>query len=227
MKLQKLFTALCAVFALAGTMTLTSCDEDNNKAYKLNGEWYGDFGMNYTYTYGNRTYRFDCYDTKIKFSSDIMYSSHGTAVQVDYYADGPYEYLYYNIDWTINNGVITLRYHWANQWDTRIYNYALSTSHFTGYFDNTNVPFDLRALYSYDWNIRNSYYQEYGYGCDRYSNYGYYPYPYYAPSKDGKVHGKLADKAETVEGTSAEGDKYVPAPEELTFGNRFTEKAAE
>lgn len=212
-----------AAYILLAMLVMTSCDEDNRKAFKLNGAWRGDFGMNYSYVdpWG-RSHRFDCYDTRIKFNSDIMYSSHGTAVQKDYYLTGPYEYIYYNIDWTINNGVIRLRYHWANQWDTDIFNYSLTASTFRGYFDNTTVPFELHSLTNYDWTIRNSYYDRYGYGCDPYSNYGYYPYPYYAPGKKGEtIQGK---KRESVD---ADSTAYIPALEEMHFGNRFTEKPAE
>ena len=226
--LKKLRYAFIAAIMILGSSILTSCDKDEMTALELHGQWYGDFGMNYSYEepvydrYGHITgyvtRRFECYDTKIRFHQK-GFTDHGTGTQVDYYKYGPYEYIYYDFDWWVQNGIIKLRYRWANEWDTDIINYSLSSTHFRGTFDFTRVHFDLLSLdkSAYNWDIRNSYYRNYGYGCDPYMNYGYYPYNYYAPGKPG------VQKNSVERNDSA----FIPSMQEIHIGNRYAEKIEE
>lgn len=223
--IRRFRNAAYLLLMVLASATFTSCDEDKMEAMTLHGDWYGDFGMNYEYEepiydryghiVGKEVRRFDSYDTKIHFHQR-GFSNHGTGTQIDYYEHGPYEYMYYDFDWRIENGVIKLRYRWANEWDTDIINYSLTNTRFAGTFDFSRVHFSLLSLDNYDWDIRNPYYQEYGYGCDIYSGYGgYYPYHYYAPAARGTENKVTTEKSDSA---------YIPSMQEIRIGNRYAKK---
>lgn len=209
---------LCIIATLMCLATLTSCDEDQRIAFKLEGEWYGNFGMYYEYDgydrYGRRqTYYFDSYETDIRFVGS-GFSSHGEGFQVDHYREGPYEFLSYRFRWEVRNGILYLTYPPRySDYDTEIMDYSLSYNYFHGYFTTGSQPFSLKALHDYDWNY-------YGYGREYYwyQRPGWDYYPYYSPAKDIKDgQGPVAEKAE--QGTEAEGlPKGV-----VRIGNRHTD----
>lgn len=192
---------------------MTSCDEDNKIAFKLDGEWRGDFGMNYTIEYRGRMYTFDSYDTYLVFYNDGIASTHGWGKQVDYYEFGPYEYQFYRFNWHIRDRVLYLEYPYNRELNTRIYNFKMSFSHFTGWFDGSDVYFDLRKLNSnYDWEI---YHDNYAYG-DRYNWNWSSPYPYYTRAQattDETVN-------EEVNDSTAKNNEFRI----VVYGNRFTDK---
>lgn len=177
--------------------TLTSCDEDQRISMRINGEWYGNFGMYYNYEgydpYGRYVRRsFDSYETDIRFVQS-GFSDHGEGFQVDHYREGPYEFLSYRFHWEVRNGVLYLTYPPRySDYNTEIYDYTLSYNYFKGYFSNATQPFSLRNLSNYDWDY-------YGYGREYwwYERPNWSFYPYYSPAKDNKDgQVPVAEKAE-------------------------------
>lgn len=211
---------LIAIFTMG---IFTSCEEDNKIAFRLDGEWRGDFGMNYTIERNGRLYTFDSFDTYLVFYNDgVMYSTHGWGKQVDYYDYGPYAYQYYRFYWRIRDGKIYLDYPYDPELNTVIYDYRISFGHFTGWFDNSDVRFDLRKLddTSYDW----EYYRgDYIYGYNNAWSWGGY-YPYYVKTRSNENAGnknidKKADTADygVVERGSSEDKNFTV----VKRGNRF------
>ncbi len=164
--------------ALFTSSLLTSCDEDLEEAYTLAGEWYGDFGMSYDALVYGRPMTFRSYESKVVFYPHHDYATYGTGTQVDFYREGPYECMYYNFRWTIENGVIYLRYPYEDSYlNTEISDYALSYNQFKGYFGWTSTTFCLHKMSGYyDW---SPYYDSYGW----YYREGWYS-PYYTRSGD-------------------------------------------
>ena len=184
MRRMKNWMMMLVMVMTAGMMT--SCDEDEKMAFKLGGEWYGDFGMNYTVEHRGRLYTYDSYDTYLKFYNDGISASHGWGKQVDYYDYGPYEYMYYKFYWRIRDGVIHITYPRNPELEVTIYDYRMTWSRFFGWFGNSDVQFSLDRLdRDYDWDCyTNDYYCydrggwsfDIGFGYDNY-------YPYYAKSR--------------------------------------------
>lgn len=166
---------------------MTSCDEvvfhagygtNGEVAFRLEGEWRGDFGMNYTTYFNGRPYTFDSYDTYLVFYPNNGYAS-GWGKQVDYYEYGPYEYQYYKFNWTVRNGILYLTYPYDPELNVRIYDYKISYNHFMGRFENSSAGFDLIKLSSpYNWGYYNG---NYMYGA--YDEWVWGNYPYYAKSR--------------------------------------------
>lgn len=152
-----------SMFLLLAAGIFASCDSDTNRAVTLSGEWRGNFGMYYDYNYRGTLVTFDSYDTYIVFYPDYNYASHGWGKQVDYYDYGPYEYQYHRFLWTVEGGVVYLRYPHEPELDTSIADYRLSNYSFTGYFTNANSRFVLYKLSSfYDWDDYTGDYNYYG-----------------------------------------------------------------
>lgn len=214
-------TMLCSIF------TLTSCDEENREANRLNGEWEGDFGMYYEYRHSGRTYRFDSFDSYLQLNNGL-FSDHGTGVQIDFYDYGPYREVWHDIVWRVNrdtygNLYLSFHYRGESEWDTDIYRYRLNSYQFSGYFGDSDNRFILHRLTPPEGFSWEPYYaQDYGYYYNSgWSNSYFDRYPYYAPSKNSKT------KTE-ADATATDPECYVPAYSELTFGNRYVdaEKAA-
>ncbi len=214
-KIRNAFLAATALILGAGS--LTSCDDDNRLAIKLNGEWYGDFGMYFTGVDRRTgiTVTWECMDTYMNFNSTIMYSSYGYCKQVDeypfrttgWYLDSygnkrvwneacPYKYVYHYVKWNIHNGLINFHYRGESEWDTSIYDYSLSNHYFSGYFSDTGAPFRLESVY-----------QEDGW-WEPYSTSVYYDYYTRAASSDNE---KRADGFTLC--TTEQGNTLVDNPE--------------
>ena len=149
---------------VASVAMLSSCEyiEDGQKAMVLSGEWRGDFGMYYDYVdrYGHQ-YTFDSYDTYITFVPDYDHAHHGRGTQVDYYANGPYEYMYYHFSWSVEGSIIYLWYDENPDLDTRINDYHMTNDYLTGVFPYSGTKFRLYKLTDYyDW---TPYVNTYGY----------------------------------------------------------------
>lgn len=198
-----------SLFLLLAAGIFASCDSDTSRAVLLSGEWEGYFGMYYSYQYYDPRFdrdvvkEFDSYKTDIVFYPDYNYASHGWGKQVDYYADGPYEYQYYRFLWAVDNGVVYLQYPGDRELDTQISDYRLSDYSFTGYFELTRTRFALRKLYSFYWD-------------DYTGDYYYYDRPnwydsYYAKSR--AAADSVPDAAIPVQGSI------------VRHGNRFTDGA--
>lgn len=222
-------TIITLLLIIVASAVTTSCDNDVMEANTLRGDWYGDFGMEYSFVdpRTGRTHVFECYDTYIRFYQS-GYSNRGTGTQVDYYKYGPYERIYYDFDWYIVNGVIKLRYHWATEWDADIYNYVLTSNYFEGRFQD-GVRFNMRAIYDYNWNFSNRYYKQYHYGCDPYEEYGFYPYGYYdnyvsydygyqSNSHYGYKHNSRSTAPQELQNNS--DSIFIPAPKDIIINKR-------
>ena len=139
----------------------------------ISGQWTGDWGMYYTYQYGNYISTFYSYDTDIVFYPDYDYATHGYGYQVDWYNRGPYERLSYRFNWQVRNGIIYINYPYFPEYSVTIYDYRLTNNRFTGYFNTGTEPFTLRKItdfynwrYYYDWDY-NYWYSDH---WDYYSN---------------------------------------------------------
>lgn len=166
MNMKKIKYYLFAMMAVLSCGMFTSCDEDVEEAMILSGEWVGDFGMSYTDRYG-RVY--DCYDTNLRFYQRSSYSSSGWGQQVDFYYDeDPYRWgrhdhrfllmkQYYRFEWSINNGVIHMRYPYNHELDIDIYDYHLSDRYFDGRIGSSRTEFRLDKLTGFVWNEYDRY----------------------------------------------------------------------
>jgi hypothetical protein len=153
--MKRLHYIFIALGIMASAAMLSSCEyiEDGQKAMVLSGEWRGDFGMYYDYEdrYGH-VYTFDSYDTYITFIPDYDHAHHGRGTQVDYYANGPYEYMYYHFSWSVEGSIIYLWYDENPDLDTRISDYHMTNDYLTGVFPYSGTKFRLYKLTDYyDW----------------------------------------------------------------------------
>lgn len=222
MKTMKTWMMMLAMVMTAGL--LTSCEEDRRVAFKLDGAWYGDFGMNYTYLdrYG-RQITVDSYDTYLKFYNDGITATHGWGKQVDYYRVGPYERLYYRFEWRIRDGIIHITYPSNPELSVDIYDYTMRWGHFTGWFGNSDIRFDLRSLSEdYDWDIYKGNYYEYCYDGWRYDGYGWYETyygPYWAPTRAASGDSLQTAKADSLQGNAPQ--KGTGESRIVKVGNRY------
>lgn len=147
--MKKLTTMMMMLLFAATTFTLTSCDEDDDIAYTLEGTWQGN--MYVTSTWNGVTY--DATRTEICFLRDPYRYSSGDGYWVDYYSRAPWDYVANHIRWTVNNGVIRV-YLIEDDWTYDIYDYRLSDNYFTGtIYDGDNaIDFRLRHISSPNWN---------------------------------------------------------------------------
>ncbi|MEE0520975.1 MAG: hypothetical protein UDK36_06250 [Bacteroidaceae bacterium] len=172
--MRKIFTTLSIL--LLTTFAFTSCekDEDVEESMYLTGQWYGDWGMYYTYEYRGRIYTFNSFDTDIVFYPDYDYAPYGYGYQVDWYDEGPYERMSFRFYWEIRNGIIYLTYPGYPEYNADIYDYRLSSNRFTGYFNSSSSMFTMRKIADYyDWNYYYSWDYHYWYN-NNWSWGGYY-----------------------------------------------------
>lgn len=205
--LRKLRSALYAALMLFGAFAFTSCDDDNITAMKLEGEWKGDFGM----YFDNGYYRWECYNTYMRFENAFIAAASGYCKQVDYYNDPrcPYAYIYHYVDWKVRDGRITFKYRGEREWNTVISDYSLSSVRFYGHFADTGAPFDLR-----DVSMGDTWWSGYT-GNYHYYDYGYDPYhPYYAKKKGNGEQTEIADAKENKTTKRADGFTLVKSKDD-------------
>jgi hypothetical protein len=166
--MKKAFS-LFSIIAMAGLcLMFTSCtrDEDTEIAMDVSGQWQGNWGMYYEYTWIENgieyTRAYDSYDTDIIFYPNRDYATHGYGYQVDWYTEGPYQRLSHRFDWEVFNGRIILKYPRdpdGSDYSTTISNYRLNSNRFTGYFPNSTEPFYLNKIQDYYnwWEYENLY----------------------------------------------------------------------
>lgn len=197
--MKKAFS-LFNIIAVIGLCTMfTSCNEDADTeiSMTMSGQWTGDWGMYYGYTYPDGTYvEYDSYDTDLVFYPDYDYASHGYGYQVDWYRTGPYERLSYRFSWNVVNGRIFLTYPGYPEYDTTIRDYRLNNNHFTGYFINSSTPFDLIKIADYyNWYDYDYLYRSHGYVYLEWDWDGAYYYDtYYAKMRKAKATADNAGK---------------------------------
>lgn len=154
---MKRFTTFFTIMAIAlMSVSLTSCDEDDDIAYTLEGTWSGNMYVSHSYN----GYTYDATYSEICFLRDPYTYSSGQGYWVDYYSNAPWDYVANHIDWSVNRGVIKVYFVEEGSY-IEIDDYRLSDSYFTGtiYYGNKNVDFRLRHVSSPNWN-------DYDYGWD-------------------------------------------------------------
>lgn len=171
--MKKLWFALLTLTAMSGLFS--SCDEDEKKGLRLSGEWEGKFYSYYTCHYGTEPRDREYYSdwTYMHFYTDGFDLDEGHGYEVDFYNSGPYDYIYYHFFWSVNDGIISLKYYDAPEMDIDIVDYRLSYTHFRGKFGG-GYDIDLAKLSTYHYCIDN-YDWEWEWSWDRCNkDYGYY-----------------------------------------------------
>lgn len=159
--MKKLNTLLTMALIAMLSLTFTSCDEDADIAYTLDGTWRGNMYVEY----GD----YDAVYSVIRFYNNSgLYS--GTGYWVDYYDNrywGGNNYVANHINWTVRNGNIYIDLLEEGN-SVVIYNYALSDNghYFSGYvetYDGNRAQFNMTKDYSnYNWRDYNyGYYWDY------------------------------------------------------------------
>lgn len=174
--MKKLHTILVMLIMAMTTFTLTGCEEDDDIAYTLAGEWKGNMYMQSTMN--GQMYKSSI--SVLQFDQDPYRYAQGTGRWVDYYSNAPWDYFASYIDWRVVNGEIQI-YSRSEKVTYYISDYRLNGRYFTGYIDdgyNDPVYFELVKTSGYydDWDD----YNWNGWGND-------YDYDYrYAPAKISK-----------------------------------------
>lgn len=144
--MKKFTTLLTMAFIALMSISFTSCDEDSDIAYTLDGTWRGNMYVQY----GN----VDATYSVIRFDqNDGIYS--GTGYWIDYF-DRNYwhgnNYIANRIIWTVRNRNIYITLLDENS-DVVIYDYALGDRMFSGYVeaDNGNRAYFELSRDSYNW----------------------------------------------------------------------------
>lgn len=146
--MKKLLTQLTmAVMILTMGMTLTSCDDDVEQAYDLNGVWKGWIT---TVVDGDRFgYYEEDWDTTIEFVQDGDFSRGGYGYERDYSPNGN---VYSNrFDWSVRNGRIYMYYDDGS--DIVIDRYSQTSNRFSGIFcdaRNYDEVATFRLVKTYD-----------------------------------------------------------------------------
>lgn len=166
--MKKISTLMMMTLVAMLTLSFTSCDEDDDIAYTLEGTWEGN--MYVSESYNGRTY--DATYSEICFLRDPYSYSSGAGYWIDYYSGAPWKYIANHITWTVRDGALYVHFYEENS-DVVIYDYRLSDGFFDGaiYYGNTRVDFSLQHTSSPNW---GSYYW---YGDDGwYDGWDYYGY---------------------------------------------------
>lgn len=144
--MKKFTTLLTMAFIALMSISFTSCDEDSDIAYTLDGTWRGNMYVQY----GN----VDATYSVIRFDqNDGIYS--GTGYWIDYF-DRNYwhgnNYIANRITWTVRNRNIYITLLDENS-NVVIYDYALGDRKFSGYVeaDNGNRAYFELSRDSYNW----------------------------------------------------------------------------
>lgn len=160
--MKKISGLILASLLAAMTFTFTSCEEDGEIAYTLEGTWKGDMYIQSIYngvTY-NASYSEICF-----LRNPYKYSS-GDGYWVDYYSRAPWDYVANHITWNVTNGIIYVHLVEDNC-SYYIYDYSLNDDYFTGKFydGGSYISFSMYHTSSPNW-------EDYGWGYDYwYSSY--------------------------------------------------------
>lgn len=197
-------------------MSLSSCslvwnaddDPDVNQSIKFAGQWTGDFGMYYNYSYRGHTYTFDSYDTDIVFYPEYDGAPYGWGKQVDYYEYGPYSHIYNRFDWEIRRGVIYIKYYSDNGMDCAIYDYVMTRDRFSGRFGDSSDKFYMTKIADYyDWSV----YLDYWF---YFPNDGWH-WSRACPAREGEATGDSLTAGSLQDNADGQADGIV------SFGRRF------
>ncbi len=121
---MKKITSLLTIALLSlMAFSLTSCDEDHEIAFDLEGTWRGQVQTNRDRIYVDFHFRQD------------GFSKHGTGTEYDN------DYFYSDFDWSVNNGCIYINYPDGER--VVIADYTLSSGQLSGYLQNARSGWDL------------------------------------------------------------------------------------
>ena len=131
------------MMVLLSALTLTSCDEDTETAYDLDGIWQGTINGNY---YQDRYGYTESWDTEIRFYQNGDFSRGGSGEERDWdYRGKCYSSRF---DWTVRNGRIYLYY--DDGYNIVIDRYDLywrsNTQRFRGYFEDFDTGDQLASF---------------------------------------------------------------------------------
>ena len=131
------------MMVLLSALTLTSCDEDTETAYDLDGIWQGTINGNY---YQDRYGYTERWDTEIRFYQDGDFSRGGSGEERDWdYRGKRYSSRF---DWKVRNGRIYLYY--DDGYNIVIDRYDLywrsNTQRFRGYFEDFDTGDQLASF---------------------------------------------------------------------------------
>lgn len=161
--MKKIVTFISAVILAIGTLSLTSCDEDQSIALTLDGSWAGDLYVNTTYS----GYTYYANYSEVEFIADPFNYASGTGYWIDYYSNAPWDYYASHIRWNVTGGRIRI-YFIEDDYIIDIYDYVISDYYFSGNIEGEDgkwLSFRLRNTTPAKWN-------SYRYGWDAWS-YGY------------------------------------------------------
>jgi hypothetical protein len=149
-----------ALMAVLSMTAFTSCENDEQIAYDLSGEWEGYMGESFYDYWGYENYAE--YYTVIRFYRDGHSSyrygaSTGEGEQIDYVNGSNYRPYYRYFTWEVDWGTIYIKYDNGEQ--VRIYNYNINGRYFRGtmkYYDRWSrelsvADFDFRKTTNFDW----------------------------------------------------------------------------
>ena len=159
--MKKLYTMMMMVMMGMMALSFTSCEDDEEIAYTLEGTWKGN--MYITSEWNGRYY--NSTNTEITFLKDPYRYSEGTGYWVDYYSNAPWDYVANHIEWEVYNGIIRI-YFVEERTSLEIRDYHLNRNRFTGYIydDGNHVEFEL-------FNTSRPYYDNYRWGYDDWYDY--------------------------------------------------------
>ena len=131
------------MMVLLSALTLTSCDEDTETAYDLDGIWQGTINGNY---YQDRYGYTESWNTEIRFYQDGDFSRGGSGEERDWdYRGKCYSSRF---DWKVRNGRIYLYY--DDGYNIVIDRYDLywrsNTQRFRGYFEDFDTGDQLASF---------------------------------------------------------------------------------
>ena len=129
--MKKLNTYITMMIMALMTLSMTSCDEDVLIADTLWGEWEGQM---YVTSYYNG-HRYDASYSNLAFDRDPCHYTSGSGYWVDYYSNAPWDYHANHIRWTVDNGVIRIRFMEDGGY-IDIFDYSLNSGYFSGVIYN-------------------------------------------------------------------------------------------
>lgn len=126
------------LMALVTMVAFSSCDEDSDIAYDLDGAWSGTVvGDYYYYRYGKEYVTYQDWDTYIEFKQDSPFATSGEGYEYDENRrTGQWSEVYF--DWQVRNGKIYISY--DDGTDVVIRDYEVyqtrGVMRFRGYFED-------------------------------------------------------------------------------------------
>lgn len=153
--MKKIYNYLFVGIVAVLSMTLSSCNTDEDVARRLDGIWEGEVRQNWAWRWSDYS-RYQYVD--IEFYTDPYFHAEGSGIEYDY--TGSYSYVSCPFNFRVRNGVIYIDYRDGSR--VQITDYHLSGSRFSGVF---------RDYYNGDYLADFSFYKVANFRHLRYSGY--------------------------------------------------------